>query len=112
VVFNLLREADDLLVELRRDGNRAEALERIDQRMGEAAQAVSVLDDTFTLDVVENFPDLLGLEFVMVQECNEACDRALKVDVVFPERVVGIDEKSLRQKLLAPGFSLNPMAGV
>ena len=33
--------------------------------------------------------------FAMVEERNELCDRPFEVDVVFPERVIGIDEQSL-----------------
>jgi hypothetical protein len=31
----------------------------------------------------------------MVKERDEVGDRALKVDIVFPERVIGIDEQRL-----------------
>ena len=41
-------------------GSGAETFERVDQRVREAVQPVSVLDDAFALDVVENFADLLG----------------------------------------------------
>src|SRR5215831_6983799 len=95
VVFNLLRKACHLLVELGCDRERAEPFESVDERVREAVEAVSVLDDALAFDVVEDFADLVGLELVMVQEFDKARDRTLKVDVVFPERVVGIDEKSL-----------------
>ncbi len=32
----------------------------------------------------------------MVQKRNEAGDGALEINVVFPERVVGVDQQSLR----------------
>ena len=63
--------------------------------MREAVQAVAVLHDAFALDVVEHFAHLLGRKFVMIQKRDEARDRALEVDVVFPERVVGVDEEGL-----------------
>ena len=31
----------------------------------------------------------------MVQKRNEICDRALEINIVFPKRVVGVDEKGL-----------------
>ena len=34
----------------------------------------------------------------MVQKRDEAGDGALEVDVVFPERVVGVDEEGLRKQ--------------
>jgi len=95
VVLNLVCETDDLFVKLRRDGHGAEPFEGIYESMGKAVETVSVLYYAFALDIVEDFADLFGLELVMVQEFNEACDGALKVDVVLPESVVGVDEESL-----------------
>ncbi len=61
-------EAEDLFVKLWSDRNGAQALEGIDQSVGETVQSVSVLHDAFALDVVEDFPHLLGRELVMVEE--------------------------------------------
>ncbi len=80
-------------------GRNAQALKRIDQRVREAVQAVAVRDDAFALDVVEHFAHLLGRELVMIEKRNEARDGALEVDVVLPERVVGVDEEGLGQAL-------------
>src|SRR5437764_11706507 len=95
VIFDHVREGTNLVAKFR--GNRlfAEALERVDQRVSEAVQAVSVLDDAFALDIVKDFANLLGTERVMIEEGNETRNRALEVDVVLPERVVGVDEESL-----------------
>src|SRR5579872_1647390 len=95
MILNCPRDTSDFLVQFRRHGNGAEALKGIDQRMGKALQAVSVLDDAFALDIVEHFAHLLGREFMMIEERNEARDGALEVDVVLPERVVGINEECL-----------------
>ena len=76
-------------------GVDAQALKSVDQRMRETVQAVAVLDDAFALDVVEHFANLFRRELVMIQERNEARDGALEVDVVLPERVVGVDEEGL-----------------
>jgi hypothetical protein len=61
----------------------------------EAVHSVSVLDDAFPFNVVENFAHLLRGKLMMIQEQNEVGNRALEVNVIFPESIVGIDEKSL-----------------
>ena len=61
-------EAEDLFVKLCSDRHGAQALESIDQCVGETLQSVSVLHDAFALDLVEDFPHLLGGELVMVEE--------------------------------------------
>jgi hypothetical protein len=38
----------------------------------------------------------------MIEERNEARNRALEINVVFPERIVGVNEKGLGIQLLAP----------
>ena len=88
-------EAVDLGVQLGRDRLDAQPLEGVDQRMGEAVQSVAMLHDAFALHVVEHFAHLLGRELVMIQKRDEAGDGALEVDVVLPERVVGVDEEGL-----------------
>ncbi len=85
----------DLRVQLGRDRDDAQALKRIDQRMRKAVQAVSVLYDAFALHIVEHLAHLLGRELVMIEERDEAGDGALEIDVVLPERVVGVDEEGL-----------------
>src|SRR5215467_13108385 len=95
MILDLVRETDHLLMELRCDRNRAQTLEGIDQRIGKAVEAVSVLDDTFALDVIEDFANLLRREFVVIKEFDEARDGALEVDVVLPEGVVGVDKERL-----------------
>jgi hypothetical protein len=58
-------------------------------------QSVAMSDDAFAFDIVESSANLLGRKFVMIEERNETRDGALEVNVVLPERVVGIDEESL-----------------
>jgi hypothetical protein len=60
-----------------------------------AVETITVFGDALSFHVVEDFPDLLGRELVMIQKRNEMSDGSLEVNIVFPERVVGIDEKSL-----------------
>src|SRR5579864_3137158 len=115
VILDDPRKAEHLLVQFGRYGKRAQPLKGVDQGVGEAVQAVAVLDDAFTLDVVEDFAHLLGSEFVMIQERDEPGDGALEVDVVFPEGVVGVDEESLGGHgwgvwLLAIGYWLLPIS--
>jgi hypothetical protein len=87
-----VREADDLPMKFGGNRNWAEPFESVDQGMGEAVESVSVLDDAFPLNVVENFADLLGRKLVVIQEFDETGNGALEVNVVLPERVVGVDE--------------------
>ena len=51
-----------------RHGNGTEALIGADERVRKTVKTVSVRDDTFTLYVVQNFTNLLGSKFVMIQE--------------------------------------------
>ena len=53
-------------------------------------------DDAFTLHIVENFANLLGRIFMMVQKGYKAGDGAFEIDIVFPQRVIGVDEQRLR----------------
>src|SRR5260370_39122312 len=69
--------------------------EGLHQSMSEAVQSVAVGHDALSLDIVKNFPDFGRRAFVMVQERNEVHDGAFKIDIVLPERVVGIDKQSL-----------------
>ena len=96
-------EAVDRLVQ--RGGERLDRklLEALDQRQGEAVHAVAVLADVFALHVVEHFAHLVGRVLVMVQEGDEVGDGALEVDVVLPERVVGVDEQVLAGRVAMGG---------
>src|ERR1700678_1276364 len=64
--------------------------------MQKAMQPVAMLHDAFALHVVKNAAHLRGSKFVMIEKRYETGDDALKVDVVFPEGVVGVDKKGLR----------------
>lgn len=92
---NGVREAIDGFVKFGRDWVHREPLESANQGVREAVQAITVSDNAFALDIVEHFPDLFGGIIPMVKEGNETGDGALKIDVVFPERVVRIDKQSL-----------------
>jgi hypothetical protein len=90
-----LREADDAGVLLRGDGLVGELLEAGDQRLAEALEAVAVGLDGGVLDVVEVLADLLGRVHAVVEVGDERGDGALEVDVVLPQRVVGVEEQGL-----------------
>src|SRR5271169_557626 len=70
-------------------------LERVDQGMRKAVQPVAMRDDALALHIVEHFAHLLRRKFVVIEKRNEAGDRPLKINVVFPERIVRVDEKGL-----------------
>src|SRR5581483_10907339 len=95
MVFNRVGDGPHLRGKIGRHRHGTESLIGADERMRKTVEAVSVRHNALALDVVQNFTNLLWSEFVMIQEGNEAGDGALKVDVVLPERIVGIDEESL-----------------
>jgi hypothetical protein len=72
-----------------------QALEGLDQRMSETVQPVAVAHDGLALHLVQHFTHLLARVLVVIQKRDEAGNGALKVDVIFPKRIVGIDEQRL-----------------
>src|SRR5207253_10023089 len=64
----------------------------IDQSVSKTVQPIPMLEDALTLDVVQDCKYLLRRILVMIQERDEVRDRPLEVDIVLPERVVGINE--------------------
>src|SRR5258708_16889113 len=89
-------KAVDLSVQFRRHWFDAQPLKGINQGMSKAVQSVAVFYNAFALHIVEHFPYLFGRKFVMIEERNKASDRALEINIVLPQRVVCVDEKSLR----------------
>src|ERR1700730_9892373 len=88
-------EAGNLRMQLRRNWRNAEPLKRVHPSVRKAAQAIPVLHHAFPLHIIEHLPHLLGRKFMVIQERDKASDSPLKVDVVLPQRVVGVDEKRL-----------------
>ena len=80
---------------LRRDRGLAELLEAIDERAAEAVNAIAIRCNGPSLAMIEVLADLFGRVDTMVQVGDEGGDRLLKVDVVFPERIVGIEQERL-----------------
>jgi hypothetical protein len=90
-----LGEAGDALVLGGGDGGVGELLEAGDERLAEAVEAVAVGADGGVLDLIEMASHLFSGMDAVVEVGDEAGDGALEVDVVLPERVVGVDEQGL-----------------
>ena len=92
-----LGEADDALVALGCDGSGGELFKAGDKGVTEARETVATLGDGGALDCVEVFADLFGGVDAVIEVGDKGGDGTLEVDVVFPERVVGIDEEGLTE---------------
>ena len=92
---NGMRESVDGLVQGRGERFDCQPLEGLDQRMCEAMQPVAVAHDGFAFHLIQHFPNLLGAVLVVIQERDKAGNGALEVNVIFPKRIVGVDEKTL-----------------
>ena len=97
-------EAADAVAFFFGDGLGAEALKAVDERTGEAGEAVAVGEDGFALAGVEGLADFGGGVLVVIEIADEGGDGALEVDVVFPEGVVGVDEEGLAGGKLGHGL--------
>ena len=78
-------------------GNRgwAQPLKAGHHRMRKTRQAVPARKNRLALHGVQRLPHLGRRVFMMIQIADERRNRPLKVDVVFPERVVGINQQGL-----------------
>ncbi len=65
------------------------------ERTAEAANAVAVLADIFAFGFVEDVADVGAGETARFDESDEVLDEVLEENIVFPERVVGVDEESV-----------------
>ena len=90
-----LGEALDAAMLLFGERGVGELLEAGDEGAAKAVQAVAVGEDGGVLDMVEVAADLFTGVDAMIEVGDEAGDGALEVDVVLPERIVGVDEQSL-----------------
>ena len=98
---NTVSKAVDCLVQFGRERVDCKAFEGLHQGVREAVQSVSVGENAFALHVVQHFAHLLWGILVMLQKRNKLRNGTLEVNVVFPERVIGIDEQRLRAVRLA-----------
>ncbi len=90
-----VRESADGFVQRGGEWLDGQTLESLYQCVSETVKPVSVADNALAFDVVQNLTNLLGRVLMMIQKRNEIRDGALEVDVVFPERVIGVDEQRL-----------------
>ena len=90
-----LGEGDDASVFFRRDFGISELFEAGNERAPEALETVAVLGDGGALAEVEMLADFFVGMDTMIEVGDEGGDGAFKVNVVLPERVVGVEEKCL-----------------
>ena len=95
MVQHHVSKSGDLRMQFRGDGLRAKPLKRIHQGVRKTVLPVAMLHDALPLHIVQNFAHLLRRKFVMIQKRNKAGDGPLEIDVVLPQRVVGVDQESL-----------------
>ena len=98
--FNLLvgdglREAFDAAMFFFGEGHIGELLEAGDEGAAKAVEAITVGEDGGVLDAVEVAADLFRSVDTVIKVGDEAGDSALEIDVVFPKRVIGVDEQCL-----------------
>src|SRR5438105_11307656 len=91
-----MSKAVDSIVQGGSDWVDCEPFKSFDQGMSKAVQPIAVSDDAFTFHLVENFAYLNSRILVMVQEGNELSNGPLEVNVIFPESVIGVDERGWR----------------
>jgi hypothetical protein len=63
--------------------------------LAKAVESVTARSDGSVLAAIEMFANLLGCVDPMIEVGDEGGDGAFKVNVVLPERVVGVDEEGL-----------------
>src|ERR1700727_2170834 len=95
MVSDQVSETMNLSVQFRSNWRSAKAFKRIYQSVRKAVQTVTVLQNAIALHIIQNLAYLLGRKFMVVEERNESGDRSLEINIVFPERVVRVDKKSL-----------------
>ena len=88
-------EFEDTLMLLVRKGRAGELFEASDQRSPKAKKAISMCSDRGMLTVIEMFTDFGGRMTLVVEIRDERGDCSLEVDVIFPERIVSINQQSV-----------------
>jgi hypothetical protein len=95
LIDDRLREAGDALPLFTGGRRFREFGEAVEQGTLEAGHAVSVRSYGRVLAAVQYLPNLGGCVSVMIEIADESGDGAFEIDVVFPQRVVGIDQQGL-----------------
>jgi len=99
VVGDGLCKAENTGVLLRGNGRVGELFEAVDQRAAEALESVAVRGDGGVFHTVEVGANLAGSVSAVIEIGDERRDGTFEVDVVFPQRVVGVDQKGLTGRL-------------
>ncbi len=107
---NRTGKAAHLLACFFRHRRGAQALKAGNQRARKARQPVTVREDRFALNGVQCFAHLRRRVLVVIEKADEGSNGSLKVDVVFPKRVVRVDKQSLAGGELRHGFDVNGCA--
>ena len=95
LIGNGLRKADDAVVLLGSDGVIGKLLETGDQGLAKAVQSITTSGDGGAFDAVETFTDLFGIVDTVVEIGDEGGNCPLKIDVIFPKRIVCVDKQRL-----------------
>jgi len=105
-------EAHDRLQIVRRERALGEPLVAFAQIPAEVGRPVAVDPGVDPFDVVEHVTDLRRRQRRVREILDELIERALEVDVVFPERVVGVDDEVLsRHSATAPRCGIPGIQG-
>ena len=96
-------EAFDAAMLVVGEGDVGELLEAGDERLSKAVQTITPGKDGGVLDPVEVAANLFGGVDAVIKVGDEAGNCPLKVDVVLPERVVGVDQESLLRRAAKGG---------
>ena len=93
-----LRKAGDALPLFDRRRLFRELGKAVDERTLKAGHAVSVCRDGCVFTAVQYLAHLGWGVPMMIEISDKAGDRALEIDVVFPQRIVGVDQQGLRRE--------------
>ena len=94
-VGNRSHKETDFLMILFTDRTTCQLLETTDQRALKILQTVAMGFDGFTFDLIKVAAHFLRCMGVVVEMRDEIGDRPFKMDVVFPQRVISIQEQGL-----------------
>ena len=113
MLCNGLDEAENARVFLRGGGGVRQLLKACHQRAAEALEAISVRRDRCMLHAVEVGAHLLGSVGAVVEVGDKRRNRALEINIVLPQRIVGVEEQGLAGSLarLAEGLAFGSGIG-
>src|ERR1700730_4956727 len=106
--FELTRGSFDIVDDFAARHAARELYIGILKRTAEAAHTVPVLSNIAALGLVQDVADVFSRVAQMLELGNEMADRLLEVDVVFPKRVIGIDQYCMSRHASSPAANLSP----